>query len=100
MVWSSWTSYYEGVNENDILRNTDWLAAHLKPYGFQYVQLDDGYDRGKKGEHCWIENWDRTKFPHGPKWLADYIKSKGLRPGIWVVPNGYAGRGTRIPNGI
>jgi len=47
VVWSSWTSYYEDVREDDIVRNADWLAANLKPYGFQYVQLDDGYDRGK-----------------------------------------------------
>lgn len=91
MVWSSWTSYYDGVKEEDIVRNADWIAAHLKPYGFQYVQLDDGYDRGKNGEHYWIERWDRGKFPHGPKWLADYIKSRGLHAGIWIVPNAYAG---------
>jgi hypothetical protein len=91
MVWSSWTSYYDQVKEEDIIRNADWIAAHLKAYGFQYVQLDDGYDRGKSGEHYWIEKWDREKFPHGPKWLADYIKSKGLHPGIWIVPNAYAG---------
>jgi hypothetical protein len=91
MVWSSWTSYYDQVKEEDIVRNADWIAAHLKPYGFQYVQLDDGYDRGRNGEHYWVENWDREKFPHGPKWLAEYIKSKGLRPGIWIVPNAYAG---------
>ena len=90
MVWSSWTSYYENVREEDIVRNADWIAAHLKPYGFQYVQLDDGYDRGKSGKHYWIENWDKEKFPHGPKWLTDYIKSKGLRAGIWIVPNSYA----------
>lgn len=90
-VWSSWTSYYADVTERDILRNTDWLAEHLKPYGFDYVQLDDGYDRGKDGEHYWISNWDLKKFPHGPEWLAGYIKSKGLRPGIWIVPNAYAG---------
>ena len=91
MVWSSWTSYYEAVREEDIVRNADWLAAHLKPYGFQFVQLDDGYDRGSQGEHYWIEKWDRQKFPHGPKWLADYIRAKGLRAGIWIVPNAYAG---------
>ena len=91
MVWSSWTSYYEGVREEDIVRNADWIAANLKTYGYQYVQLDDGYDRGKSGEHYWIENWDKEKFPHGPKWLTDYIKSKGLRAGIWIVPNSYAG---------
>lgn len=91
MVWSSWTSYYNDVAEGDIIRNTDWLAAHLRPYGFEYVVLDDGYDRDQHGQHYWIENWDREKFPHGPEWLASYIKGKGLRPGLWLVPNAYAG---------
>jgi len=91
MVWSSWPNYYEDVREEDIVKNTDWLAANLKPYGFQFVQLDDGYDRDADGQHYWIENWDRTKFPHGPEWLTTYIKSKGLRAGIWLVPNAYAG---------
>ena len=91
MVWCSWTSYYGAVTEQEVVRNTDWLAERLKPYGFQYVQLDDGYDRGLKEGHCWIEHWDSKKFPHGPQWLANYIKSKGLRPGLWLVPNAYAG---------
>ena len=91
MVWCSWTSYYGDVMEQEVVRNADWLAEHLKPYGFQYVQLDDGYDSGLKAGHYWIEHWDARKFPHGPKWLADYIKSKGLHPGLWLVPNAYAG---------
>jgi len=98
MVWSSWTSYYDAVTEQDIVRNTDWIAAHLKPYGFEYVELDDGYDRGPEGEHYWIERWDEKKFPHGPKWLAGYIKSKGLRAGIWIVPNSYAGAVQQHPD--
>lgn len=98
MVWSSWTSYYEAVREEDMVRNTDWLAANLKPYGFEYVQLDDGYDRVKKGEHSWIQNWDKTTFPHGPEWLASYIKNKGLRPGIWLVPNSYANATEKHPD--
>ena len=91
MVWCSWDSCYAGVREEDIVRNVDWISTHLAPYGFEYVVLDDGYDRGRNGEHYWIEKWDQKKFPHGPKWLTDYIKSKGLRPGIWLVPNAYAG---------
>ena len=91
VVWSSWTSYYADVTEADIVRNADWLAKNLKPYGFQFVQLDDGYDRDPKGQHYWIENWDPKRFPHGPEWLAQYIKSTGLRAGIWLVPNSYAG---------
>jgi hypothetical protein len=91
VVWSSWTSYYADVTEADIIRNTDWLAQNLKPYGFEYVQLDDGYDRDERGQHYWIEHWNHERFPHGPEWLAQYIKSKGLHAGIWLVPNAYAG---------
>src|SRR5882724_7638557 len=98
MVWSSWTGYYEDVTENDIVRNTDWLAKNLKPFGFQYVQLDDGYDRGKNGAHDWIENWDKSKFPHGPQWLTNYIKSKGMHAGLWLVPNSYAGAAEEHPD--
>jgi len=91
VVWCSWDSCYSDVREEDIVHNTDWIATHLKPYGFDYIVLDDGYDRGPKGEHYWIEKWNRAKFPHGPKWLTDYIKSKGLHPGVWIVPTSYAG---------
>jgi hypothetical protein len=89
MVWSSWTSYYEAVTENDIVRNADWLAANLKQYGFQYVQLDDGYDRRPEG-HSWIDHWNTERFPHGPEWLTGHIHSVGLKAGIWLVPNAYA----------
>lgn len=98
MVWSSWTSYYGDVKESDITLNADWIAKHLRPYGFQYVQLDDGYDRGPHGEHYWITRWDKKTFPHGPKWLADYIHSKGLRAGIWLVPNSQAAYVTEHPD--
>ncbi|HSM77899.1 MAG TPA: glycoside hydrolase family 36 protein [Bryobacteraceae bacterium] len=91
MVWSSWTSYYEDVTEQDIVKNADWLAANLKPYGFEYVQLDDGYDRDAAGQHTWIGTWDKNKFPHGPEWLTRYIRDKGLKAGLWLVPNAYAG---------
>jgi hypothetical protein len=97
VVWGSWSSYYEDVTERDIVRNADWIAEHLQPYGLNYVLLDDGYDRGPKGEHLWIGNWDAAKFPHGGKWLAQYIKSKGLHAGLWLVPNAYAGAAEQHP---
>jgi len=91
IVWSSWTSYYEAVREQDITTNAEWLGRNLKPYGFEYVELDDGYDRGPKGEHTWIENWDHAKFPHGAAWLTMYIHDRGMKAGVWLVPNSYAG---------
>ena len=89
MVWSSWTSYYEAVTEENIVRNADWLAANLEQYGFQYVQLDDGYDRSPEG-HSWIENWNAERFPHGARWLTDHIHAVGLKAGLWLVPNAFA----------
>ena len=89
MVWSSWTSYYEAVTEKDVIRNADWIAENLKPYGFEYVELDDGYDRRPEG-HSWADNWDAEKFPHGPEWLTSYIRGKGLKAGVWIVPNAFA----------
>ena len=91
IVWSSWTSYYEAVREQDITLNAEWLGSHLKPYGVEYVELDDGYDRGPKGEHYWVENWDEKKFPHGAAWLTKYIHDRGMKAGVWLVPNSYAG---------
>jgi len=97
VVWASWDNYYAEVTEQDIVRNTDWIADHLKSYGLNYVRLDDSEDRGKDGEHYWIEKWNAKTFPHGGKWLADYIKAKGLHPGMWIVPNAYAGAAEARP---
>jgi hypothetical protein len=115
ITWSTWTAFYDNVTESDVVRTTDWLAANLKPYGFKYVQIDDGYDAKKNNnliyvkteefdaarkaaEHNWITNWDKKKFPHGPQWIANYIKSKGLHPGLWLVPNSYAGGVEKHPD--
>ena len=43
MVWCSWSSYFADATEADIVKNVDWLAEHLRPYGFQNVTIDDGY---------------------------------------------------------
>ena len=40
-------AYYGEVTEADMVENADWIAENLLPYGFDYVQLDDGYDRGE-----------------------------------------------------
>jgi hypothetical protein len=96
-VWNSWDNYCGRVKEEDIVRNADWIADHLKSYGFEYVVLDEGYDGGMEDRdgagtnHDWIGPWDPETFPHGPQWLTNHIKSKGLRAGLWIVPNASAG---------
>lgn len=53
-----------------------------------HCQLDDGYDHPSR--RLWIKNWDPVKFPHGPAFLAKFIKSQGLTPGLWTVPYCYS----------
>jgi len=40
MGWNSWDGYGTTINEADFKANVDWLARHLKPYGWEYVVVD------------------------------------------------------------
>ncbi|MCM3903515.1 MAG: NPCBM/NEW2 domain-containing protein [Pyrinomonadaceae bacterium] len=87
--WCSWYFYYQEINEDEVKRNADWIAANLKDYGAVYVQLDDGW---QGTGHGLGENRDWTtidkRFPSGMDRLARHIKSLGLKPGIWLAPHG------------
>jgi hypothetical protein len=79
--WSSWYCYYMAAKEENLVAETDALAAKLGPYGLDYVQLDAAYTRG--AEANWLE-WNKEMFPRGGKWWFGYIKEKGLKPGLWL----------------
>ena len=52
------------------------------------MQIDDGWQgvgHGNGENRDWYVT-DKQKFPHGMKWLADYIRGKGMKPGIWLIP--------------
>ncbi|MFF7125570.1 MULTISPECIES: alpha-galactosidase D [unclassified Streptomyces] len=100
MGWSSWSmqsSKYPGLNpdgdysyltEANVLKQTDALAAKLKKYGYEYVNIDAGWWRDK----TWKPAFDRyarqtpdpVRFPHGMKAVADHIHAKGLKAGIYL----------------
>ena len=78
--WCSWYVFYQGIREDQVVQNTDWLAANLKKFGCQYVQIDDGWQgvgQGSGENRDWYVT-EKHKFPHGMKWLADYIRGKGF----------------------
>ncbi len=78
--WCSWFSVFGNVTEQEVLRNAEFAAKHLKPCGFEYIQIDDGFYRA-------FGDWEgNAKFPHGMKWLASKIRELGLKPGIWFAP--------------
>lgn len=87
--WCTWYFYYTRINENEVMRNAEWIAANLKDYGAQYVQIDDGWQgTGAQGS---ARNWgdiNTNRFPAGLAALARHIKSVGLTPGLWIAPHG------------
>ncbi|HEY2973241.1 MAG TPA: NPCBM/NEW2 domain-containing protein [Pyrinomonadaceae bacterium] len=87
--WCSWYFYYQEIGEDEVKRNADWIAQNLKDYGAVYVQIDDGW---QGTGHGLGDNRDWTtidkRFPGGMPGLAAYIKSLGLKPGIWLAPHG------------
>ena len=78
--WCNWFFTYEHITEDEVIRNAEFASRVLRPYGMEYIQVDEGYQR-------WHGDWDgNDRFPHGMKWLAERIHSLGLKPGLWIAP--------------
>ncbi|WP_405577001.1 alpha-galactosidase D [Streptomyces sp. NBC_01092] len=100
MGWTSWTmqsSKYPGLNpkgdysylsEANVTKQTDAMAAKLKKYGYEYVNIDAGWwmDWSWKSQfdEYGRQKADPVRFPSGMKAVADRIHSKGLKAGIYL----------------
>ena len=102
MGWNSWDSYGTTVNEQQVKANAQWMAQHLKAYGWQYITVDmewfvtDPKPEGNaKDSHYQIDAEGRyqpaeNRFPSakdgaGFKPLADYVHELGLKFGIHIL---------------
>jgi len=92
--WLDWYIAYGKNSEDLVLRNLNWLADHLRDFGLEVIQIDDGWQghcperlpgdlQGKEGTD-WLH--PNENFPHGMAWLAERIHEKGFLAGIWLVP--------------
>jgi hypothetical protein len=84
------TWYHAGAsNEEAMVRQTEIAAKQLKPYGFNFLQIDDGWQDGVKSNGP-RKNFTLVRpdgpYPSGMKQTADMIRSHGLTPGIWFMP--------------
>jgi len=109
MGWNSWDCFGVSVTEAEVKANADYMAKHLKPFGWEYIVVDlcwfapdahkDNYK--KPGLKQLIDEYGRlipdpVKFPSsaggkGFKPLADYIHKLGLKFGIHIM------RGIPVP---
>ncbi len=74
-VYNTWIPFGQNINEQ-LVRE---LAKSAADAGMREFIIDDG----------WQENYgdwviDKKKFPNGLKPVFDYIKSLGMKPGLWV----------------
>ena len=106
MGWNSYDYYDTTVNEAEVRANAEYMAAHLKPFGYEYVVIDIQWSDPNAGtkrdrfqyidfSHFTIDEYSRqlpatNRFPSakdgaGFRPLADYIHSLGLKFGIHIM---------------
>jgi|GEM_PF-184573 len=82
MGWSSWNKFQGDINEHTIVQIADaMVSSGLRDAGYVYINLDDCW-HGQRDADGFIQA-DPKKFPHGIKWLADYVHTRGLKLGIY-----------------
>jgi alpha-galactosidase len=82
MGWNSWNKYHCDVSEVLIMQMADaMVSSGMKDAGYEYVVIDDCWQVSRDEDGNIVV--DPERFPHGMKYLADYVHSKGLKFGIY-----------------
>lgn len=74
-VYNTWVPFYQDINEKLIYELVDASAE----CGIEEFVIDAGW-QGSYGD--WTT--DKLKFPNGLTPVFDHIKSKGMKPGLWI----------------
>lgn len=102
MGWNSWDCYGAAVTEDIVRKNADFMAKHLKKYGWEYITVDIQWYEPKAKTHEYtpfaklcIDEYSRVipaenRFPSsaggkGFAPLAEYVHSLGLKFGIHIM---------------
>lgn len=120
MGWNSYDYYDTTVNEAQIKANADYMAEHLKEFGWEYIVVDIAWYSYEAGEQrdrfqyvpfskVEMDEYGRLlpcerRFPSaaggkGFAPLAEYVHKKGLKFGIHImrgIPRVAAYRRTKI----
>ncbi len=83
MGWNSWNVWGTSVDDTKVRAAADeMIASGLSRHGFQYINIDDGWEGGRDAQGVIQTN---GKFPD-MKGTADYVHSRGLKFGIYSSP--------------
>ncbi len=83
MGWNTWNTFGPDINEDLLLRSADALVdTGLAAAGYNYLVIDDCWSLKQRDANGRLVA-DPEKFPHGMKYVADYVHSKGLKFGMY-----------------
>lgn len=85
--WCSWWAYKAAFTETDLANVVRVLAEkHLRDFGYRWIQIDDGYQRGPGigtgTPESWLV-WNKL-FPGGIDGYVKTVRSAGFDPGVWM----------------
>ncbi len=84
MGWNSWNTFGPDIDEKLILETADAMVEKgFLDAGYEYLVIDDGWMTNERVDGKLVVNTE--KFPHGMKYVGDYIHSKGLKFGIYTA---------------
>lgn len=88
--WNSFPMQTLGMklNQENVIEQCNQLAQVLGGYGYNLCSLDSGWSVGAEGDKYGRIIYDSSIF-NIPQ-LADYLHSKGLKLGVYVVPGYFA----------
>jgi len=88
----TWDAYNNNITPNDVYAACDQLVStRLKEYGYNLVQIDDGWQYGWRQSGSW---WANSTFGGGSSDnnamanVATQIHNRGLKAGLWIGPLG------------
>lgn len=83
--YCTWWSYRGGFTQEVLDGVLAVLAEKKLPdFGYDYMQLDDCYQKGNgSAPWNWLI-WDERKYPNGWQGAMTSIREAGMKPGIWV----------------
>ncbi len=89
--YCTWYSSPHGgaSDEVHLAELSEAAAEKLKPYGFDFVQIDDKWQEGERRNgpaKVFSTHKPTGPYPNGMKAAADNIAALGLTPGIWFMP--------------
>ena len=89
MGWSSWNTFRNHIDENLILDTADALiSTGLADAGYKYVNLDDCWHSSQRDENGRLQG-DMVRFSSGIDVIAEKIRSKGLKIGLYSSNGDY-----------